>query len=61
MAGVTAFRESIERLAETARLQEARRYFLKAIEIDPHNVSARQSLTMLDNLESLFGIDAGRR
>ena len=48
-------------LADSGRLREARPYFLKALDIDPRNVSARQSLTILDELQSRLGTDVGRR
>jgi Flp pilus assembly protein TadD len=48
-------------LAETGKWDEARRHFLKAIEIDPRNVPARNSLAVLTDMESRFGIDTDRR
>jgi hypothetical protein len=48
-------------LAEDGRWLEARQQFLKALEIDPRYVAARNALTVLDDVESRFGIDSPRR
>jgi tetratricopeptide (TPR) repeat protein len=48
-------------LAEIGHWAEARQQFLKAIEIDPQNRAARDSLTVLTEVESRFGIDGSRR
>lgn len=48
-------------LAEVGLAREARLYFLKAIEIEPRNASARQSLGILDRMESRLGPDVDRR
>jgi hypothetical protein len=48
-------------LAETGQWQAAREQFTRALELDPSNVSARNSLHVLDDVERRFGIDAGRR
>jgi protein O-mannosyl-transferase len=48
-------------LAEDGHWLEARQEFLKALEIDPRYVAARNALTVLDEVESRFGIDSPRR
>jgi Flp pilus assembly protein TadD len=48
-------------LAETGQWPEARRHILEAIAIDPGNVPARNSLAVLDDMESRFGIDVHPR
>jgi Flp pilus assembly protein TadD len=48
-------------LAEIGQWAEARQQFLKAIELDPQSRSARDSLTVLNNVESRLGIDSNRR
>jgi hypothetical protein len=47
--------------AETGQWPEARRQFLKAIDVDPRNIAAHHSLTVLDQVESRFGIDDSHR
>lgn len=47
-------------LAELSQWDEARQQFLKAMEIDPRNMSALNSLTVLDRMEVQLGIDARR-
>jgi hypothetical protein len=48
-------------LAEIGQWAAARQQFLKAIDIDPRNRAARDSLTVLNNVESQFGVDGSRR
>jgi tetratricopeptide (TPR) repeat protein len=48
-------------LAEVGQWVEARQQFLKAIEIDPQNRAARDSLTVLNHMESRFGVDGSGR
>lgn len=48
-------------LAEVGQWREAREHFLRAIELDPHNRFARNSLAVLDHVESRFGNDDSRR
>ena len=48
-------------LAEIGQWAEARRQFLKAIDIDPRNRAANDSLTVLTEVESRFGINGSRR
>jgi hypothetical protein len=48
-------------LAEDGRLAEARPYFVKALEVDPRNQLARQSLALLDTLGPALGHDGRRR
>ena len=48
-------------LAEIGQWAEARQQFLKAIDIDPGNRAARDSLTVLNDVESRFGVDGSRR
>jgi Flp pilus assembly protein TadD len=48
-------------LAEVGRWTEARAHFLKALEMQPQHVAARNALTVLDEVESRFGIDSPHR
>jgi tetratricopeptide (TPR) repeat protein len=48
-------------LAEIGQWAEARQQFLKAIDLDPQNRAAHDSLTVLNNVESRFGVDGSRR
>jgi hypothetical protein len=48
-------------LAEIGQWPEARDHFLKAIAIDAGNVPARNSLAVLDDVESRFGIERNHR
>ena len=48
-------------LAEIGQWAEARRQFLKAIDIDPRNRAANDSLTVLTEVESRFGVNGSRR
>jgi tetratricopeptide (TPR) repeat protein len=48
-------------LAEIGQWTEARQLFLKAMDIDPRNRAARDSLTVLNTVESRFGVDGSRR
>jgi hypothetical protein len=48
-------------LAEVGRWEEARAHFLTAIDLDPHNRSARNSLAVLDHVESRFEGHGSRR
>ena len=48
-------------LAEIGQWAEARRQFLKAIDIDPRNRAANDSLNVLTEVESRFGINGSRR
>jgi hypothetical protein len=48
-------------LAEIGQWAEARLQFLKAIDIDPQNRAARDSLIVLNEVESRFGVDGNRR
>jgi len=48
-------------LAEIGQWAEARRQFLKAIDIDPQNRAANDSLAVLTEVESRFGINGSRR
>lgn len=48
-------------LAEMGELHEARQQLLAALKVDPRNVSARQSLAILDAMESQSGSDGRRR
>ena len=50
-----------ECLAEIGQWAEARRQFLKAIDIDPRNRAANDSLNVLTEVESRFGINGSRR
>jgi tetratricopeptide (TPR) repeat protein len=47
--------------AEIGKWAEARQQFLKALDLDPRNRAARDSLTVLTEVESRFGIDGSRR
>ena len=47
--------------AEIGKWAEARQLFLKALDLDPRNRAARDSLTVLTEVESRFGIDGSRR
>jgi protein O-mannosyl-transferase len=48
-------------LAEIGQWAEARRQFFKAIDLDPQNRAARDSLIVLNEVESRFGINGSRR
>jgi protein O-mannosyl-transferase len=48
-------------LAEIGQWAEARRQFLKAIAIDPRNRAANDSLAVLTEVESRFGVNGSRR
>jgi hypothetical protein len=48
-------------LAEIGKWAEARQQFLMALDLDPRNRAARDSLTVLTEVESRFGIDGSRR
>jgi hypothetical protein len=48
-------------LAEIGQWAEARQQFFKAIDLDPQNRAARDSLIVLDEVESRFGINGSRR
>lgn len=48
-------------LAEVGRWAEARAHFLHAIDIDPRDRAARNSLAVLNDVESRFGVDGSRR
>jgi len=48
-------------LAEIGQWAGARQQLLKAIDLDPRNRAARDSLTVLNNVESRFGVDGSRR
>jgi Flp pilus assembly protein TadD len=48
-------------LAEAGQWPEARRHFLKALDVRPDYVAALNALTVLDEVESRFGIDGSRR
>jgi hypothetical protein len=48
-------------LAEIGQWASARQLFLKAIDLDPQNRAARNSLTVLAEVESRFGVDGSRR
>jgi Flp pilus assembly protein TadD len=47
--------------AEIGRWEDARQQFLKAMDLDPRNRAARNSLAGLEQVESRFGIDSSRR
>jgi hypothetical protein len=47
--------------AEVGQWAEARRQFLTAIEMDPQNRAAHDSLTVLNHVESRLGADGSRR
>jgi hypothetical protein len=48
-------------LAEIGQWADARQQLLKAIDLDPRNRAARDSLTVLNSVESRFGVDGSRR